>query len=73
MKNSKHQGENFKKTLEDEKICHAPSFVALLLKKMMVLSKVVYRFDAIPVKIGRISFTELETIILNFIWRYKRL
>lgn len=33
MKNSKHQGENFKKTLEDEKICHAPSFVALLLKK----------------------------------------
>ena len=40
--------------------------------KMSTLPTAMYRFNAIPIKLSMVVFTELEQVISKFVWKYEK-
>ena len=40
--------------------------------KMNILFKAIYRFNAIPIKLPKVFFRDLEQTISQFVWKYTK-
>ena len=70
--------ENYKTVMKEIKNTNrwrnipCPWVERICIVKMNILLKASYRFSVIPVKLPMVFFTELEQIISQFVWKYKK-
>ena len=71
--NYKHWWRNVKMIKRNGKISCVPWLEGLMLLKMAILSKAIYRFNAITIKIPRTLSQKYNKMILKIFWNHKRL
>lgn len=60
------------KSLKDGMMSYANEFAEIILRKMTLIAKAIYRCSEIPIKISMTFFRKIGGKSSNFIWKLRR-